>query len=321
MVAVQGIVAALIPWVVARLVAPGEVSWSLLALIVPLAYALLHGRHTQAWLAPLSGALSVMPWIPAWISGGIAVAVAIVLAVRPPLDDDAQPTRPGKIALGAMGGVLIAVGVGVGLLALVQTRAQDASFEAGQEAAEQAWETATGEAAPSSPATAQPQLVGAPATSSSAAAAPVNPPFAKLRFLRSGDRDSAMGGRVFYVGPDVSERGLAAGPGHYPGTVDPGQPGNVAIAGHRTGWGFPFRDLDTVKAGDRIRLVDRSGAKHTYVVETTLLVDPNETWVLGPDPLGTGKPTLTLTTCDPPGVNSKRLIVLATLTASVPAQA
>ena len=49
------------------------------------------------------------------------------------------------------------------------------------------------------------------------------------------------------------------------------------------------------------------------MVDDRRLVAPEDDWVLGRDPLGTGLPTLTLTTCDPPGVNDRRLIVFATL--------
>ena len=38
------------------------------------------------------------------------------------------------------------------------------------------------------------------------------------------------------------------GPGHYPETPPPGEKGTVAIAGHRTTYGAPFRDIDQLKA-------------------------------------------------------------------------
>jgi LPXTG-site transpeptidase (sortase) family protein len=62
------------------------------------------------------------------------------------------------------------------------------------------------------------------------------------------------------------------------------------------------------------------GDRRTYRVADVRLVDTDDVWVLGPDPLGTGTSTLTLTTCDPPGVNTKRLVVIAALvTGSSPA--
>src|ERR1035441_9851797 len=45
---------------------------------------------------------------------------------------------------------------------------------------------------------------------------------------------------------------LMLGPGHYAGTPLPGQPGNAAIAGHRTTYLHPFYSLDQVAAGDPI---------------------------------------------------------------------
>ena len=41
---------------------------------------------------------------------------------------------------------------------------------------------------------------------------------------------------------------LRRGPGHYPGTPLPGARGTVAIAGHRTTYGAPFRRLDKLDA-------------------------------------------------------------------------
>ncbi len=39
----------------------------------------------------------------------------------------------------------------------------------------------------------------------------------------------------------------------------PGQPGNSAIAGHRTTYGAPFFRLDELKAGDQILVTTRQG--------------------------------------------------------------
>src|SRR3954452_22845871 len=45
---------------------------------------------------------------------------------------------------------------------------------------------------------------------------------------------------------------LRKGPGHYPATPLPGQRGTVAIAGHRTTYGAPFRKIDKVRPRDEI---------------------------------------------------------------------
>lgn len=45
---------------------------------------------------------------------------------------------------------------------------------------------------------------------------------------------------------------LAAGPGHYSGTGLPGQPGNMALAGHRVGNGAPFNRIDLLQSCDAL---------------------------------------------------------------------
>ena len=84
---------------------------------------------------------------------------------------------------------------------------------------------------------------------------------------------------------------LNRGVGRIPGTARPGQPGNLAIAGHRDGF---FRVLKDVVAGDQVRLTTLA-ASETYVVERTWIVDPSDVHVLD----NTAKPSLTLITCYP----------------------
>lgn len=108
---------------------------------------------------------------------------------------------------------------------------------------------------------------------------------------------------------------LHLGPGHYPGTPMPGQPGNVAIAGHRTTYGAPFWSLDALAPGDEIVVVTLQGRFH-YSVVRSLVVDPTDVGVVAPTPT----PMLTLTTCNPRFSASQRLVVQAALH-SVPAPA
>lgn len=56
----------------------------------------------------------------------------------------------------------------------------------------------------------------------------------------------------FSVLEGVDAQTLEAGPGHYPGTALPGEPGNFGVAGHRVGKGAPFNDLDLLDACDAI---------------------------------------------------------------------
>lgn len=56
----------------------------------------------------------------------------------------------------------------------------------------------------------------------------------------------------FTIQEGVSAHALSIGPGHYPDSAMPGQPGNFAVAGHRVGKGAPFNDLDLLESCDAI---------------------------------------------------------------------
>lgn len=101
---------------------------------------------------------------------------------------------------------------------------------------------------------------------------------------------------------------LQVGPGHYPGTAQPGYGGNVVISGHRTTFTRPFFDVDLLDSGDSIFL-DTPRGTYRYVVQTTYVVDPTDLSPL----VDTGAPVLTLTTCTPKGSADRRLIVVADL--------
>ena len=55
--------------------------------------------------------------------------------------------------------------------------------------------------------------------------------------------------REYYVIEGTSTSDLRKGPGHYPDTALPGQSKTVAIAGHRTTYGAPFRTIDRLERG------------------------------------------------------------------------
>lgn len=101
---------------------------------------------------------------------------------------------------------------------------------------------------------------------------------------------------------------LRLGPGHYPGTPLPGQPGNSAIAGHRTTYGAPFYDLNELSPGDQIFITTPQG-RFLYEVTQQLLVSPSDISVVS----ATTTPELTLTTCNPRFSASQRLVVHAVL--------
>ncbi|MEX2324591.1 MAG: class E sortase [Nitriliruptoraceae bacterium] len=131
----------------------------------------------------------------------------------------------------------------------------------------------------------------------------------RIDFERDGQR--LLHDRALHVGEGVDTAALAQGPGRYPGSAKPGATGNVAIAGHRTTHGGPFRNLDRLRSGDAIHMIDVTGTRWTYRVVASEVVTPDEVWVVGPDPLGTGAPTMTLTTCHPKYRASHRLVVWA----------
>jgi sortase A len=112
-----------------------------------------------------------------------------------------------------------------------------------------------------------------------------------------------------YVVQGVDENDLQEGPGHYPGTALPGQPGNVAIAGHRTTFGAPFFRLNELVRGDLIYLTDLSGTTWVYSVQRQWVVAPTDVAVLDP----TRADDLTLTTCTPRFLATSRLVVRAQL--------
>jgi len=106
----------------------------------------------------------------------------------------------------------------------------------------------------------------------------------------------------------VGDDDLRQGPGHYPGTPLPGQPGNAAIAGHRTTYAAPFYNLNELQVGDPIVVQTEQGTFH-YAVSQTEIVAPTDASVLD-DSFAS---ELTLTTCNPRYSASQRLVVVALL--------
>jgi sortase A len=104
-------------------------------------------------------------------------------------------------------------------------------------------------------------------------------------------------------GPDLSQ-----GPGHYPQSSLPGVGRTVALAGHRTTFGAPFRHIDSLRAGDRIEL-SLSYATFDYRVFTHRIVD-NEDWSIIRD---RGFDTLVLSACHPLYSAAQRWVVFARL--------
>lgn len=119
---------------------------------------------------------------------------------------------------------------------------------------------------------------------------------------------------------------LRAGAGHYTESAMPCEPGNVAIAGHRTTFGKPFERLDELKVGDKIKLYTPE-KKCTY---KAVILDserfkprPNKraaAWITTPDNISVIGPLpgsmLTLTSCHPKRSAKQRLVLRAEMVSS-----
>lgn len=114
----------------------------------------------------------------------------------------------------------------------------------------------------------------------------------------------------------TSVAALEAGAGHYPETPYPCARGNVAIAGHRTTYGRPFNRIDQMRPGDHVTLITPIGTCVYQVVppfapysSNPFIVQPNDTSVVSQTgDLATGH-WLTLTSCNPPGSASQRIVL------------
>ena len=89
----------------------------------------------------------------------------------------------------------------------------------------------------------------------------------------------------------IDDKTLRRAVGHFPGTSLPGQPGNVAIAGHRDTF---FRALRAIREGDEITLTTLEGS-YRYRVDSTRVVAPGAIEVLDES----AESILTLVTCYP----------------------
>jgi sortase A len=142
-------------------------------------------------------------------------------------------------------------------------------------------------------------------------APPLGEPFALMYIPRL--RDSVWATPVL-EGVGLDE--LAAGIGHYPGTAMPGQIGNFAVAGHRATHGEPLKDIDRIRAGDRV-IVETKTGWYVYELVQQSIVTPKDTWVIEPVPGQPGAtPTqalITVTTCNPRWASTERWIWWGTL--------
>ncbi|MBA2348108.1 MAG: class E sortase [Solirubrobacterales bacterium] len=151
--------------------------------------------------------------------------------------------------------------------------------------------------------------------------APARPAFLAKR-MRDTLRTGRGAGRIAIpsIGVDkafvegTDGKSLERGPGHYPKTDLPGERGTVAIAGHRTTYGAPFRHIDSLDKGDRIEVTMPYG-RFTYRVERLAEVTPDRVDVVK----DTGYRQLVLSACTPLFSSARRIIVFARQVSMEPA--
>ncbi len=142
--------------------------------------------------------------------------------------------------------------------------------------------------------------------------------------LRQKTPDGAPLGRIVLPTQDRryvlvagdSEADLRKGPGVYPSAVLPGEGGTTAIAGHRTTYLAPFRDIDALRRGDSIELQMPYGT-FVYHVQGHRIVDPGDVGVVR----GNGHARLILTACHPLYSAAQRIVVFARLVRTEPNRA
>ncbi len=135
------------------------------------------------------------------------------------------------------------------------------------------------------------------------------------RLARGVDRGDALGrlsmptlSRSFVMVEGVGTSALRKGPGHYSDTPLPGQPGTVAVAGHRTTYLAPFRTINRLSRGQPI-VLDMPYGRFVYRVERSRIVAPSATEVTR----RVGYDRLVLTACHPLYSAAKRIVVFARL--------
>lgn len=215
-----------------------------------------------------------------------------------------------RSVLGVVGELLVTAGVVVGLFAVYSLFWTGVETADEQDALEAEFVASNGGSA--GQATTNPDE---PAEEQTSVEPSTGDAYARISIPRLGDDWS------WVIVQGVDQRSLTRGPGHYPGTANPSEVGNFAVAGHRATYGEPFAYLDQVQVGDDIH-VERGGTQHRYEVTESFITLPSDTGVLLPVPGEPGvepiEPIITLTTCNPRWSGAERLIVHGVLRDSRP---
>lgn len=124
---------------------------------------------------------------------------------------------------------------------------------------------------------------------------------------------------IFSSNPERSElvKDLDKGAVFYPGSVYPGQAGQMIVLGHSAPLGWPkikhdwvFSDLEELSAGDKI-MIHLNNRQYTYIVTKKTIIQRGADIPRNPDLAS--KNVLTLISCWPPGKDYQRIAVDAEL--------
>lgn len=140
--------------------------------------------------------------------------------------------------------------------------------------------------------------------------------------LERHSRNGAAVGRIviprvdadYVVVKGTDTQDLISGPGIYPETSFPGRGTTTAIAGHRTTYLAPFREINLLVPGNHI-LLYMPYAHFTYTVTGQRVVSPDDVQAAVAK---VGYSRLVLSACTPVFSAEKRLLVYARLTRVVP---
>lgn len=209
--------------------------------------------------------------------------------------------------LGAVGRLLIAAGVVLILFVAYQLWGTGLQTRAAQDRLSSTFEAQMAEVDASG-------APGGAAAEATLTALQTGDPVARLQIPRI-DLDY-----IVLEGVDLGT--LESGPGHFPETSLPGQPGNSAIAGHRATFDAPFNLLDELTPGDEI-IVNTLQGEFRYEVLPNIggpenppgddygyrIVSPTALEILEDK----GDDRLTLMGCHPRWGSSQRIVVEARL--------
>ena len=217
--------------------------------------------------------------------------------------------RRGWKAQGSLAPLLVAAVVVLGVGGQVAVRRSvDTSLAVGTDRFLPAASPATTGPAPATsepaPATTVPASAVAPATEPLPVPAPLpDDPWADTPAVAVGRIVIPAIGLDTELGSGMTLTAINRGPAHWPGTAEPGRLGNVVVAGHRTTYTRPFRDLDRLEVGDRVIFRTDRG-EFTYRVTGTDVVLPEEVHIADQ----TSAYTATLFACHPPGSAAYRIV-------------